>query len=105
MCWGLTAFGAIKKVGGLQREDQVVVIGCGGVGMMGIQFGKALTGKGPLAADINERRLAAAHRAGAATTYNTEDAGAPKKLVTDSGGGAYAAVDFVGSEASFAFAN
>ena len=105
MCSGLTAFGAIKKVGKLQRDDAIVVIGCGGVGMMGIQFAKALTGKGPIAADIDEHRLAASRKAGAAATYNTKDAGAAKILVADTGGGAYAAVDFVGSEASFAFAN
>lgn len=105
MCSGLTAFGAIKKVGKLQRDDAIVVIGCGGVGMMGIQFAKALTGKGPLAADIDERRLAASRKAGAAASYNSKDAGVAKKLVADTGGGAYAAVDFVGSESSFAFAN
>jgi D-arabinose 1-dehydrogenase-like Zn-dependent alcohol dehydrogenase len=105
MCSGLTAIGAIKKIGNLQRDDQIVVIGCGGVGLMGIQFAKALTGKGPLAADIDESRLAAAQKSGAAAIYNTRDAGAANKLIADTGGGAYAAVDFVGSEASFAFAN
>ena len=47
MCSGLTAFGAMKKVGKLGPDDQVVVLGCGGVGMMGVQFAKALFGKGP----------------------------------------------------------
>lgn len=105
MCSGLTAFGAMKKVGKLGAGDQVVVLGCGGVGMMGVQFAKALFGKGPIAADIDEGRLDAAKKAGASATYNTKDAGAAKKLMADTGGGAYAVVDFVGSEATFAFAN
>jgi D-arabinose 1-dehydrogenase-like Zn-dependent alcohol dehydrogenase len=105
MCSGLTAFGAMKKVGQLGPDDQVVVLGCGGVGMMGVQFAKSLFGKGPLAADIDDGRLEAAKKAGASATYNTKDPDAVKKLMADTKGGAYAVVDFVGSEATFAFAN
>jgi D-arabinose 1-dehydrogenase-like Zn-dependent alcohol dehydrogenase len=105
MCSGLTAFGAMKKVGRLGEGDEVVVLGCGGVGMMGVQFARSLFGKGPIAADIDDGRLAAAKKAGARTSYNTKDDGAAKQLMADTGGGAYAVVDFVGSEASFAFAN
>ncbi|MBU6443551.1 MAG: alcohol dehydrogenase [Alphaproteobacteria bacterium] len=105
MCSGLTAFGAMKKVGKLGPDDQVVVLGCGGVGMMGVQFAKALFGKGPIAADIDEGRLEAAKKAGASATYNTKDPAAAKQLMADTGGGAYAVVDFVGSEATFAFAS
>src|SRR5579872_307629 len=105
MCSGLTAFGAMKKVGKLGPEDDVLVLGCGGVGMMGVQFAKALFGKGPLAADIDDEKLAAAKKAGASATYNTKDPDSAKKLMTDTGGGAYAVVDFVGSEKSFAFAS
>ena len=105
MCSGLTAFGAIRKVGALGADDSLVILGCGGVGMMGVQFARALTGKGPIAADIDDGRLEAAKKAGAVATYNTKDAGAAKQLVADTKGGAYAVVDFVGSEATFAFAN
>jgi D-arabinose 1-dehydrogenase-like Zn-dependent alcohol dehydrogenase len=104
MCSGLTAFAAMKKVGKLGAADQVLVLGCGGVGMMGVQFAKSLFGKGPLAADIDEGRLDAAKKAGASKTYNTADPNAAKQLMADTGGGAYAVVDFVGSEKTFAFA-
>ncbi len=104
MCSGLTAFGAMKKVGKLGPDDELVVLGCGGVGMMGIQFAKSLFGTGPIAADIDDVRLEAARKAGAKATYNAKAPGAAKKLLADTGG-AYAVVDFVGSEASFAFAN
>jgi D-arabinose 1-dehydrogenase-like Zn-dependent alcohol dehydrogenase len=105
MCSGLTAFAAMKKVGKLGPKDQVLVLGCGGVGMMGVQFARALFGKGPLAADIDAGRLEAAKKAGASATYNTADPAAAKQLMADTGGGAYAVVDFVGSEKTFAFAS
>ena len=104
MCSGLTAFGAMKKVGKVTAGDPVVVLGCGGVGMMGVQFAKALFGRGPIAADIDQGRLDAAQKAGAVATYNTKDDGVAKRFMAETGG-AYAVVDFVGSEQSFAFAN
>ncbi len=105
MCSCVTAFGAMKKIRALGPDDQVVVVGCGGVGMMGLQFAKALHGKGPIAADLDARRLEAAKRAGASATYDTSDPGSAKRLVADTKGGASVVVDFVGSEATFAFAN
>ena len=53
MCSGVTAYAAMKKIGHLGPDDQVLVLGVGGVGMMGVQFAKAMFGKGPLAADIS----------------------------------------------------
>jgi D-arabinose 1-dehydrogenase-like Zn-dependent alcohol dehydrogenase len=104
MCSGLTAYAAMKKVGKVAAADQVLVLGVGGVGMMGVQFAKALFGKGPLAADIDEGRLEAAKKAGASATYNTKDPESAKKLMADTNGGAIAVVDFVGSEATHAYA-
>jgi D-arabinose 1-dehydrogenase-like Zn-dependent alcohol dehydrogenase len=105
MCSGVTAYAAMKKVGHLGPNDQVLVLGCGGVGMMGVQFAKAMFGKGPIAADIDDGKLEAAKKAGASAVYNTKDPESAKKLVADTGGGAYAVVDFVGSEKTFAFAS
>lgn len=110
MCSGVTAYAAMKKVGELGPNDQVLVLGCGGVGMMGVQFAKAMFAQnrkdwGPLAADIIDGHLEAAKKAGASKTYNTKDPEAAKQLMADTGGGAYAVVDFVGSEKTFAFAS
>lgn len=104
MCSGLTAYSAMKKVGSLGPKDEVVVLGAGGVGMMGLQFARRLFGKSPLVADIDEGRLEAAKAAGAKAVYNTQRPESVKQLVADTEGGAYAVVDFVGSEATFAFA-
>ena len=104
MCSGLTAYGAMKKVPALGPDDDVLVIGAGGVGMMGVQFAKHLFGKGPLVADIDEGRLQAAMGAGAKAVYNTKDPEAVKRIIADTKGGVLGVVDFVGSEATFAFA-
>jgi D-arabinose 1-dehydrogenase-like Zn-dependent alcohol dehydrogenase len=72
---------------------------------MGIRFARALTKKAPIAADIDENRRTAARNAGAAATYDTRDETATNALFAKTRGGVYAAVDFVGSEQSFAFAN
>ena len=105
MCSGLTAFSAMKKVGEIAADDAIVVLGCGGVGLMGVQFAKALHLPPPLAADLDEARLEAAKAEGAVATYRTSDPDAAKRLVADTKGGASAVVDFVGSEATFGFAN
>lgn len=104
MCSGLTAFSALKRIGSPGPDDKVVIVGCGGVGMMGLQFARALLPAAPLAADVDTSKLQAAQAAGAAAVYNPKDEGAIKQVLADTDGGAYAAIDFVGSEASLAFA-
>src|SRR5580698_6680695 len=105
MCSGLTAYGAMSKIPALGPKDDVLVVGAGGVGMMGVQFAKLMFGKGPLVADIDEGRLQAAMGAGAKAVYNTKAPEALKQLMADTEGGALASIDFVGSESSFGFAN
>jgi D-arabinose 1-dehydrogenase-like Zn-dependent alcohol dehydrogenase len=105
MCSGLTAFAALRKVGPLEAAERVLLIGCGGVGMMGIQFAQAALGNAPLVADIDGARLEAASACGAGATYDAADAGTAERIRTDCGGGPAAVVDFVGSEQSFALAN
>lgn len=36
MCSGITAYAAMRKVGTLAPEEEIVVLGCGGVGMMAV---------------------------------------------------------------------
>jgi len=105
MCSGLTAYSALKKVEQPTAEEKVLIVGLGGVGMMGLQFAHALFGQYPLAADVDEETLLAAKNAGSDHVYNPKDGEALRRLKSDSGGGVVAAVDFVGSESSFKFAN
>lgn len=104
MCSGLTAYSALKKGEGLGPEERPLIVGLGGVGMMGLQFAKAMFEAAPLGADIDNNKLQAAKGAGAHEVYNSREPDAIKKLMADTGGGVPFAVDFVGSEASMAFA-
>ena len=97
-CSGLTAYGALKKVGELQADDEVVIIGAGGVGSMAIQIAKAM-GIDPIVVDIDEGKLQTARGFGATRTFNSSDP-QTAKAIRKATGGAYAALDFVGAEAS-----
>jgi len=103
MCSGLTAFGAMKKLGAVGKQDPIVIVGLGGVGMMGLQFARAMFDAPIVGVDVDQSKLDAALKAGASSVVNSREDGALKKLLGATGG-AYAAIDFVGSEASFAFA-
>lgn len=105
MCSGLTAYSALRKAGEPGEGDTLAIVGLGGVGMMGLQFARALYPHAEIAgADIDDASLQAALKLGASRVYNTTDAEAGRQLLRDSGGGAAAAIDFVGAEASLTFA-
>jgi D-arabinose 1-dehydrogenase-like Zn-dependent alcohol dehydrogenase len=95
----------LKKVEQPADDENILIVGLGGVGMMGLQFAQALFGKYPLGADVDEEKLHSAARTGAPFVYNPKDKGAIRKLMEDTKGGVCAAVDFVGSESSFKFAS
>ena len=97
-CSGLTAYGAIKKLGELAEGDEVVIIGAGGVGMMAIQIARAL-GIDPIVVDIDPAKLGAAQQLGVSRTYDSSQMDTAK-AIRKATGGAYAALDFVGAEAS-----
>jgi D-arabinose 1-dehydrogenase-like Zn-dependent alcohol dehydrogenase len=105
MCSGLTAYSALKKAGPVGRDEHLLLIGCGGVGMMGIQFARALFAGAPLVADIDAGRRQAALDAGAGAAFDAADPGTPDAVRAATGAGPAAVVDFVGSEKSFALAN
>ncbi len=102
-CSGLTAYGALKKVAGLDARDSLVLIGAGGVGLAGVRLAKAVTGVAPIVADIDPVKLEAAKTAGAAEVIDSSDPQALKTLRGLTSGGAAAAIDFVGSDKSFSF--
>ena len=106
MCSGLTAYGALKKLLPVPDGEAVAVVGLGGVGMMGLQLARTLFPDAmKVGVDVDDAKLAAAMSAGADKTYNSSERDAAKTLVRETNGGAYGVVDFVGSEASLAFAN
>jgi D-arabinose 1-dehydrogenase-like Zn-dependent alcohol dehydrogenase len=101
-CAGLTAYSAIRKLGQLREEDTLVLIGAGGVGQSALQMAPALTPARLLVADIDPAKRALAEAAGVASIDN----GAPDavaEVLARTGGGARAAIDFVGAPATTHF--
>jgi alcohol dehydrogenase, propanol-preferring len=103
MCSGLTAYAALKRQANRAARGPVLLVGLGGVGMMGLALALAMYETAPLVADIDATKRAAALAAGAAAAFDPADPAA-RKAVLAATGGVHAACDFVGSEASLAFA-
>jgi alcohol dehydrogenase len=104
MCSGLTAYAALKRLTEHARRGPVLLVGLGGVGMMGLSIARAIFPHPPIVADIDAAKREAALKAGAAAAYDPADPDARKAILKSTGGGVFAAVDFVGSEKSLAFA-
>ena len=100
MCSGLTGYSAVKKAIAYLRAGPLLIVGLGGVGMMGLQFARALTDKPIYVADIDAGKREAAVKLGAAEAFDAADAGARKAIAKASGGGAGAVIDFAGSDKS-----
>jgi D-arabinose 1-dehydrogenase-like Zn-dependent alcohol dehydrogenase len=96
-CSGLTAYSAAAKLPPIGAQDRVAVLGCGGLGLIGISVLRAKGVKHIVACDINDAKLAAASKQGAKTTLNTKAQDAMQQLQ-----GIAAAIDFVGSPATAA---
>jgi D-arabinose 1-dehydrogenase-like Zn-dependent alcohol dehydrogenase len=103
MCSGLTAYSALKKAVAQVGAGPIMIVGVGGVGMMGLQFARALYDAPILAADIDPAKRETALKSGADQVFDPREDDI-RKTVLKATGGAVAAVDFVGSEASLKFA-
>jgi D-arabinose 1-dehydrogenase-like Zn-dependent alcohol dehydrogenase len=105
MCSGLTAYAALKR---LERRaaaphGPILLVGLGGVGMMALALARWLFEEAPLVADIDAGKRDAALAAGAAAAFDPADPAARKPVLAATGG-VIGACDFVGSDASLAFA-
>src|SRR5437868_313575 len=104
MCSGLTAYSALKRLQAHAARGPALLVGLGGVGMMGLSIARALFPSPPIVADIDAGKREAALKAGAAAAFDPADREARRALIKSTGGGVFAACDFVGSEKSLAFA-
>jgi alcohol dehydrogenase/propanol-preferring alcohol dehydrogenase len=95
-CSGLTAYGALKKVGALGPDDPLVIVGAGGVGLAGVRLARPVAGAAPLVAEPSPARREAALAAGASAAFDPREPGTVRRIVKETGGAA-AVVDFVGS--------
>jgi alcohol dehydrogenase, propanol-preferring len=96
-CAGLTAYGAVKNAT-LHPDDNVVIVGTGGLGLMAIQLAKAITGAKIIAMDLDDQKLDVAKKNGADITINSKKEDPVKAIMelTDKLG-ADAVIDFVNS--------
>ena len=93
-CSALTAYSAAAKLPELGAKDEVAVLGCGGLGLIGISILRAQGAKNIVACDIDDAKLAAAAKLGAKRTVNTRTPEADQLR------GIAGALDFVGSPAT-----
>jgi D-arabinose 1-dehydrogenase-like Zn-dependent alcohol dehydrogenase len=96
-CSAVTAYSASAKLPLLEKNDAVAVLGCGGLGLIGISILRAQGVRNIIACDIDDRKLDAAAKQGAKKTVNTKAPDAPQQLQ-----GVAASIDFVGSAATAA---
>ena len=94
-CAGLTSYGAVKNAN-LKPDENVVIVGTGGLGLMAIQLAKAVTGAKIIAMDIDDQKLDVAKKNGADITINSKKEDPVKAIMelTDKLG-ADAVIDFV----------
>jgi propanol-preferring alcohol dehydrogenase len=80
-CSGLTAFTAIKKAL-VNNPENILIVGAGGLGLMGVQIAKALTTSNIICADLDDEKLNSAKDLGATHTVNTKEPDAVKKIMS-----------------------
>jgi propanol-preferring alcohol dehydrogenase len=99
-CSGLTAYNAIKKakpIQGLEKDHNIVIVGAGGLGLMGVQIAKAIHNSKITVIDVNDQKLAEAKKFGADNIINTKEKPDVVKEVKDltNGSGTDVVIDFV----------
>ena len=96
-CSGVTTYSALRKFGDSIRDEPVVIVGAGGLGMMAMQILKALGGRGSIIVDVDPAKREAAMKAGALAAIDGRAADAAKQLIDATGGGVKRVLDLVGS--------
>ena len=80
-CSGLTAFTAVKK-SLVNNPENILIVGAGGLGLMGVQIANALTKANIICADLDDEKLESAKKLGATHIINTKESDAVKKIMS-----------------------
>ena len=80
-CSGLTAFTAVKKAL-TNSPENILIVGAGGLGLMGVQIANALTKANIICADLDDEKLESAKKLGATHIINTKEPDAVKKIMS-----------------------
>src|SRR5579863_7007853 len=103
-CSGITAYSALKKTREhVGADDHLVIIGAGGVGGSAVHIAPATVAGKVIVADIDAQKRAHARQMGAVATIDNAAPDAVKQVMAATGGGAAAAIDFVGSPKTMEF--
>jgi D-arabinose 1-dehydrogenase-like Zn-dependent alcohol dehydrogenase len=95
-CRFMTAWHAVQHQANLRPGEWLAVHGVGGIGLSAVQIGAA-TGAGVIAVDIDDRKLEAARREGAALTVNARNTDVVEAIKDATGGGADVALGGLGT--------
>jgi len=95
-CSALTAYNAVKNAR-LRPDDNVVIVGAGGLGLMAMQLAKAIAGAKIIAIDLEDDKLKVARKDGHANNIINSKKEDPVKTVMELTDkiGADAVIDFV----------
>jgi alcohol dehydrogenase len=104
MCSGVTAYGALKRLVDRPRQRNLLLIGLGGVGMMGLAFAQAMFKQPITVADLSAAARETALKNGAAFAYDPSEPEVSRRIIKETEGGFDEIVDFAGNEKSMAFA-
>ena len=104
MCSGVTAYGALKRLVDRPRQRNLLLIGLGGVGMMGLSFAQAMFKQPITVADLSATARETALKNGAARAYDPSEPEISRRILKETEGGFDEIVDFAGNEKSMAFA-
>ena len=80
-CSGLTAFTAVKKAL-TNNPENILIVGAGGLGLMGVQITNALTKANIICADLDDEKLNSAKKLGATHIINTKQLDAVKEIMS-----------------------
>jgi alcohol dehydrogenase len=104
MCSGITAYGALKRLVDRPRQRNLLLIGLGGVGMMGLSLAQSMFKQPITVADLSAAARETALRNGAAVAYDPSEPDVVRRILKETEGGFDEIVDFAGNDKSMAFA-
>ncbi|NLB30805.1 MAG: alcohol dehydrogenase catalytic domain-containing protein [Alcaligenaceae bacterium] len=97
-CSGLTTFSAIKKIGPIHNDEAVVVIGCGGLGLLAIRTLSLLGVKNIIGLDLSEQKRELALKVGATSAFDPSNHNISESVLKASNANSTAILDFVGGD-------
>jgi alcohol dehydrogenase, propanol-preferring len=104
-CSGITVLGAIKKLGNIDPESAVLIVGAGGLGHAAIATLIAMDHRNIIVADIDETKRQSALASGATAVVDANAEDVATKIKQIAGGPILYSIDFVNNTQTAAFAN